>query len=323
MGRGRPNHSDHVREIALSGSAAAKSRLAASWHRSMVKHGLDPEEHRRPNVVTDGDLRQRKDRNARFLSVTAPRLDALYALVAQSGCGVLLTDAEGVVLDRRCSDADADVFQDWGLMAGADWSEAAEGTNGIGTCLTEERHLIIDRDEHFHARNTAMSCMDAPIYGPDGRIVAALDVSSARADQTEGYNKLIGATVSQFARTMEADFFRACFPDARVVVAGREDDSDAVLLAVDADDLVIGATRGARRTFGLTSIGDIAPVPARDLLGQRAEPEEGQSGFDRAERAALKRALARSGGNVSAAARALGIGRATMYRRMNRLGLDG
>ncbi len=38
-------------------------------------------------------------------------------------------------------------------------------------------------------------------------------------------------------------------------------------------------------------------------------------------RAELHRALARAGGNVSAAARELGIGRATFYRKMKALGL--
>ncbi|KPP93619.1 MAG: Transcriptional activator of acetoin/glycerol metabolism [Rhodobacteraceae bacterium HLUCCA08] len=319
MGGPVPHHPDRVLQVALSGSAAARSRLAASWRRSIEKHGLDPAEHRRPNTVSDSDLAARRAGLERFLTVTAPKLDALFALVGQSGCGVLLTDATGVVLDQRCSDGDADTFRAWGLWTGADWSEASEGTNGIGTCLAERRRLTIHRDEHFHARNTAMSCMDAPIHGPEGQIIAALDVSSARADQTEGFNRLIGAATAQFARAIEADFFRLSYRDARIVVAEAEDDSEAVLLAVDGDDLVVGATRGARRAFGLAATGAIVPRPARDLLGR---DEGGPSGFERAERAAVKRALARSGGNVSAAARALGIGRATLYRRMKRLGLD-
>ena len=40
-----------------------------------------------------------------------------------------------------------------------------------------------------------------------------------------------------------------------------------------------------------------------------------------AERAELQRPLARTDGNMSAAARDLGIGRATLYRRLKRLGL--
>ena len=42
------------------------------------------------------------------------------------------------------------------------WSESAEGTNGIGTCLVEQRALIIHRDQHFFSRNTALSCTTAP-----------------------------------------------------------------------------------------------------------------------------------------------------------------
>ncbi|HMS95554.1 MAG TPA: helix-turn-helix domain-containing protein, partial [Tabrizicola sp.] len=50
--------------------------------------------------------------------------------------------------------------------------------------------------------------------------------------------------------------------------------------------------------------------------------EDGHSGLEGAERAAVIRALTRAEGNVSEAARALGLGRATLYRRMKRLGID-
>lgn len=310
------SHADMVAQ--QSRSPAATSALAASWRRSLLKHGLDPADRQRPERLPQRELASRRQAMGQFLRVAAPQLDQLYTIVCMSGCSVLLTDAEGVVLDQRVSDGDAAQFRDWGLWQGAEWSERAQGTNGIGTCLAEGRQVIIHRDEHFHTRNTGMSCMDAPIWGPDGRLLAALDVSSARADQTERYNRLIAAQVAQAARTIEAVFFRASFPGARIVVASDEmADQAAMLLAVDRDDLAIGATRAARRALGLEREGSIRPRPAADLLGRQDE----MRGFDKAERAAVARALARAEGNVSAAARALGIGRATMYRRMSRLGL--
>ncbi|WP_304617505.1 helix-turn-helix domain-containing protein [Paracoccus sp. (in: a-proteobacteria)] len=309
------SHADLVAE--QSQSKSATSALAASWRRSMMKHGLDPSDRRRPDRLSDAEIAQRRGQMQVFLDVAAPQLDQLYTLVCLSGCNVLLTDAQGIVLDQRVADGDAAQFRDWGLWTGNDWSEAAQGTNGIGTCLAEGRQVTIHRDEHFHTRNTAMSCMDAPIWGPDGRLAAALDVSSARADQTERYNRLIAAQVAQTARAIETMFFRASFPEARIVVAASDAADQAVLLAVDKDDLAIGATRAARRILGLEREGAIRPRPAADLLGR----QDDLTGFDKAERAAVMRALARADGNVSRAARALGVGRATLYRRMTRLGI--
>ena len=313
----RSQHVDRVVQTAQSGSAAARSRLAASWHRSLVQHGLDPGDRRGPNLHDEGTVRERRSALEQVMRVAAPKLDQLFGLIGNSGCGVLLCDAQGVVIDQRCADADADTFRSWGLWTGADWSEAAEGTNGIGTCLAEQRQVTIHRNEHFLARNTAMSCMDAPIFGPDGDVLAALDVSSARADQTEAFNRLIAAMVAQTARQIETDTFRASFPQARIIFADTDDSEAALLLAVDAHDIVVGATRAARRAFGLERKGPMSPRPASDLFGR-----EGPTGFEKAERAALIRALTRAGGNASAAAKALGIGRATLYRRMARLGID-
>jgi transcriptional regulator of acetoin/glycerol metabolism len=314
----RTRHADRVLETAQSPSAAARSQIAASWHRSALKHGLNPDERRAPERIEQAELDQRRAALEMFMRVAAPRLDALFSLVGQSGCAVLLTDSDGIVLDQRMAVGDAAAFESWGLAAGADWSEAREGTNGIGTCLTEKRRVIIHQGDHFFSRNTAMSCMDAPIYGADGAIVAALDVSSARADQTEGFNKLIAAQVAHTARAIEEANFRAAYASARILVPPSDDPEVATLLAVDSDDLVVGATRAARGAFGLAGSGPLIARPARDILGR----EDGPSGFERAERAAVIRAIARADGNVSQAARQLGVGRATLYRRMKRLGLD-
>ena len=309
------NHVDRVLETLSSGSAAARSRLAASWQRSARNHGLDPANTRGRDGLVHEDLAERKERAGAFLKVANPLVDNLFRMISHSGCGVLLTDADGIILEQRCAAADTDAFADWGLAAGRDWSEAAEGTNGIGTCLVEQRAVTIHRGDHFMARNIGMSCIDAPIFGPEGDLIGALDVSSARADQTEAYNRLMGAMVLQTAQTIETEVFRQTYVGKRIIVT---EGDGAALLAVDGDDIVVGATKAARRALGLVSSGTLAPRPAVDLIGRDGDG----AGLDRAEKAALARALARADGNVTAAARALGIGRATIYRLMKRHGLN-
>lgn len=283
-------HNENVIATVESPCAAAKSPIAASWRRSILAHGLSPEHSKKPKIHSQAFLTQRRRALEQLLIIAGPRLDRFFQLVGSSGCGIALTDRDGVIINHRFSDADVPVFEEWGLRSGADWSEAAEGTNGIGTCLAEQRAVTIHRDEHFFTRNIGMSCIDAPIYGDEGQIIAALDVSSARADQTKAINGIITAMVAQTALKIEADYFRANF---------------------------IGATRGARKAYGFVLEGSLPPMPAADLFGR----DDGATGFEKAERAAVVRALLRANNNVSVAARGLGVSRTTLYRRMKRLGL--
>ena len=311
----------HIEKVAVtveSSNAGARSRLAASWVRSIRKHGLDPARQSPPEYLTEAEIQKRKHLVGRVAKIAVSKLDQLFSLVGNSGCCVLLTDCQGVVIDHRFHDVDAQAFQNWGLGLGADWSEAAQGTNGIGTCLTEQREVIIHRDQHFMASNIGMSCIDAPVYGPEGEIVAALDVSSARADHTGAMNGMIAELVRQAARSIETDTFQDKFNDARVIVVN--DASEGVsLLATNTDDIVIGATRAARRKFDLETSGELKPVPLSDLIGR----DNASKGFERAQSAAITRALVRADHNVSLAARELGVSRATLYRRMKRFGING
>lgn len=310
-------HTDKVFATMESSQSAARSRIAASWRRSLERHGLDPSSKLTQNMETEAELNQRRERSGQLRNVATVELDRLFSLVGASGCTVVLTDTEGVILDQRCSDADAPYFASWGLQPGANWSEQHEGTNGIGTCLVEERHLIVHRDQHFMSRNTAMSCIDSPIYGANGELIGALDVSSARVDQTEGFNKLISATVAQTARQIESQNFRTTFDKERIVIAGAEGTDQNALVAVNGDDVIVGATRSARKLFGWKLTGTVKPVAATDLF----VGEGTHQGLERGEQAALVKAITRANGNMSEAAKALGIGRATLYRRMKRLGL--
>jgi transcriptional regulator of acetoin/glycerol metabolism len=311
----RSNHSDRVLESVQSGEDAAYSPVAASWLRCFARHKLDPGLNRTGAERDSLRLSQQMDYHGRLVRVATSRLEDLLRMIGHSGRAVFLTDSDGLVLLGRARAADEDLFDRAGLVSGADWSEAAQGTNGIGTCLTEGRPVIIHRDQHYLTQNTAMSCIDAPIFGPDGGLAAALDVSSARADDSEGFNQLMAAMVSKVAFQIETDLFRDAFTGRRIVQVDNTDATPA-LVAVDRDDVVVGATRAARRRFGLTMVDALRPVPLKDLSG------ESPLGLNGAERAAIVQALTRNSGNASAAARELEMGRATLYRRMKRLGIQ-
>jgi transcriptional regulator of acetoin/glycerol metabolism len=313
-GRTPVGHADRV-QAAVESNAPARSALAASWRRSSALHRLDPAERGPPRRLSAGELRVARERVELLVHAAQASLDRLFQAVGGVGCCVLLADCEGVPVERRGAAADDPTFEGWGLWNGTVWSEAAEGTNGIGTCIVEQRPLTIHRDQHFFTRNTDLSCTTAPIFNHEGRLAAALDVSSCRADLTEAFVGLIAVAVQDAARRIEAETFRLAFPAARVLVAPGADKGGGGLIAVDGDDLVIGATRAARQALGLTAERLARPVPSADLFGIA------DGDLDAAERGVLQRALARAGGNVSAAAQALGISRATLYRKLNRLGL--
>src|SRR5579864_2309229 len=254
-------------EAAIASGQAAKSALVASWRRSSRLHQLDPTGRRPPLRLTEAELKLARERAGPLLMAACNPLDRLHQALSANGCCVLLADGRGVPVDRRGAAGDDATFESWGLWIGALWSEEHEGTNGIGTCLVEQRALTIDREQHFFSRNTALSCTAAPIYDHDAKLAGVLDVSSCRADRTDAFTGLIDLAVSEAARRIEAELFRQAFAGARIVLTQGGEGHCGGLLAIDADDLVIGASRSARVLLGIAPEAVSRSVPAADLLG--------------------------------------------------------
>ncbi len=310
-------HAEKVLASVECKQSAARSRIVASWSRSALHYGLDPSLRRSQEVETLSELSTRREKSDLLLHVAGKQLDQLFNLVGASGCSVVLTDREGYILDQRSRSAESHDFAGWGLLPGANWSEGREGTNGIGTCLAEQRNVIIHRDQHFFPKNIDMTCIGSPIYGSLGELLGALDVSSARVDKTESMNSLLANTVEQAAKQIEAANFCAAYAGERIVIVGASSGNNCALVAINSDDCIVGATRGARKIMGWACDGELQPVAATDFFDDTGDLR----GFNRAERTAVVKAITRANGNISNAAKALGVGRATLYRRMKRLGI--
>ena len=317
--RNETAHAERVYASAQQKSAAASSPIIASWHRCMAMYRLAPEEARTPMRLTDQEFLQARERSALLIAEAADELDRLFLTVGKAGCCLLLTDSNGVALERRGAVGEDKDFRSLGLWTGAVWTEASVGTNGIGTAIADERSVTIYRDQHFLSSNISLSCTTAPIRDHRGRLAAALDISTCREDVNEMALAILSQAVRDAAMRIETNLFRSAFPGARFVMVPSGASPSTALLAVDKDDLILGATRAARLALKLDDIIIQAGLPASDALHEDRS-DEGADLME-AERAALRRVLSRTNGNVSQAALQLGISRATMHRKMKRLAL--
>ncbi|CDZ29765.1 GAF domain-containing protein [Neorhizobium galegae] len=312
-------HAGHVYTSAQQNSAAASSPIVASWRRCMTMHQLAPEDERAPLRLTDHEFRRACEQSEQLIKDATDELDRLFATVGKAGCCLLLTDRNGIALERRGNAGDDKEFNDLGLWTGSIWTEASIGTNGIGTALADERAVAIFRDQHFYCSNIRLSCTTAPIRDHRGQLAAALDISTCRDDVNEMTLSILSQTVRDSALRIELNIFRSAFSGARFLMVPSGVNSGAALLAVDRHDLVLGATRAARLALKLDDRQIAAGVPAADALHE-SRATNGDALLD-AERAALLRALTRTNGNVSRAAMDLGMSRATLHRKMKKLDL--
>lgn len=174
------------------------------------------------------------------------------------------------------------------------------------------------REQHFRTRHTSLTCTVSPLFDAAGRLAGALDISSFRPDPTGTVLPLVMEATRDAARRIEARCFRQTYAQALIISLAEADQEASVpLLALDEDKRVVGATRGARNLLGI----DDADLSAGLALPAMPDDAATPGALLQAERSVLAGALATMQGNVSAAAQALGISRATMHRKLKTLGL--
>jgi transcriptional regulator of acetoin/glycerol metabolism len=159
-----------------------------------------------------------------------------------------------VILNCVTAPAERKIFERSGLWLGADWSEACEGTNGIGTCLVERQALTIHQDEHFRGRHTGLTCSASPVFDPHGELLAVLDVSSARHDVSRQSQFHTMALVNLSAKMIESCYFLRCFDNQWLLRFHLQAESVGLfsegLLAFDGEGRISAVNQSALNLLG-------------------------------------------------------------------------
>jgi transcriptional regulator of acetoin/glycerol metabolism len=334
-----------------------KQRIERSWRRCLDEHSLDPSRHRLAPVVDSAELRRRRISTAACYDIVRAQMLLMSRAFTRSAA-IVFTDTDGVILFCIGESSFMAQAQRAGLRLGAVWSESEQGTNGMGTCLIERAPVVVEQQAHFLVQHAALTCFAAPILDPRGNLVGALDISSNYPLPKEPMLALLELAVTDVERRLlvqqSAGQSLLLFASRRAYV----DTALEGAVSFDDAGVITGANRTAIRWLGASAHQDLCGKSLHSLFGigkhlrelldgpfrcraalqaqgpthyhcrivsatatrpaSAVPPASMRAAVGSAERNLLLAALQRSHWNVSQAARALRIGRKTLYRKMHK-----
>ncbi|MCB1918235.1 MAG: sigma-54-dependent Fis family transcriptional regulator [Rhodocyclaceae bacterium] len=251
-------HAHRIYEVVDRGSRGETSDLvASSWVRCLKDYRLDPSRPSRPQVLDKAILAERCARCADLIDCAKLEMTTLYQQLGDTDLAVVLVDTDGVILHMVASpDFSQDVSR-MGLRVGAVWSEAEVGTNGMGTCLVSGEPVAVRQHEHFFAEFTSLTCSAVPIFDPEGKLTAALDVTSRSQLMQQHSLVLLGMTAQMIENRLLDRRYRDAFP---VHFHSRPEFVYTLhegVLEVGRDGEIQAANRSALFQLGLRSVDDV------------------------------------------------------------------
>lgn len=212
------------------------------------------EEDRLPDLspVSPQRLREMRELNRRLCEHAAPIMEMLFEQIVSTRSIVVLTDTHGTILHSIGDDHFMERAQQIALAPGVNWSEAAKGTNAVGTALYDEAPTVVHGGEHYVRANRFLTCSAAPIFDHAGQVLGVLDVTGDH----RSYHPHTLAMVAMSARLIENHWFSDRFRHGlRLHFTARPEALGTVregMVAVSPDGAILGANRAALDQLGLS-----------------------------------------------------------------------
>ena len=246
-----------------------RAEIDASWRRSL-SHGVHFNSKHELALESTASLELLLASNRLLIDAATPEIDYLAAQQGKEGLIILANaDATILALEGRADELKGSVLQD--IALGACWSEAARGTNALGTALVDARPTLIDCGEHFLDRLSPFSCTSVPIHSPHGELLGVLDLTrEGPLGRVQDSTALLCMAVTQ----IESRVFNATYPD-QIVLAfhSRRQYLESAwqgLLALDLTGKILAVSAHACQLLG---------APRAGLVGRRCEEFLGIDGL--------------------------------------------
>jgi len=242
--------------------------IQASWNRCVQEYRLEPCMRRSVERVTDQNVREIRSRMEEILFESDSIVEHLRGVARDADYCLLLSDATGIVVQGYADTSASRELAEDGLATGSRWNENMVGTNGIGTCIVSRRPVTVAGQAHYNHTLKGFTCTAAPIFAPDGSVIAVLDFSG-RSVANSSECSFAQHIVREAAQSISTSLFRKCHQNSCIVALSRELESMPLalnaLIATDEQGRLLGATQEALSFLGVAELADLGGLQIQDL----------------------------------------------------------
>ncbi|KAB2383062.1 sigma-54-dependent Fis family transcriptional regulator [Bacillus toyonensis] len=153
-------------------------RISESWHRCKQAN-VNPHTNKGQKISSSNIFQEQKKKSEIFLDIALPQIQNMRKTIDELQMMALLIDPDGYVLSLSGNKQTLKRAKHINFIEGVKWTEAAVGTNAIGTALEIEEAIMISGTEHYSVASHSWSCAAAPIHNDDGKLIGVLDFSCA------------------------------------------------------------------------------------------------------------------------------------------------
>ncbi|EJQ94408.1 hypothetical protein IGW_02128 [Bacillus cereus ISP3191] len=151
-------------------------RISESWYRCKQAN-VNPHMNKGRKILSSNIFQDQKKKSEIFLDIAIPQIQNMRKTIDELQMMALLIDPDGYVLSLSGNEQTLKRAKHINFIEGVKWTEAAVGTNAIGTALEIEEAIMISGTEHYSVASHSWSCAAAPIHNDDGKLIGVLDFS--------------------------------------------------------------------------------------------------------------------------------------------------
>ncbi|PES74420.1 sigma-54-dependent Fis family transcriptional regulator [Bacillus cereus] len=151
-------------------------RISESWYRCKQAN-VNPHTNKGQKILSSDIFQDQKKKSEIFLDIAIPQIQNMRKTIDELQMMALLIDPDGYVLSLSGNQQTLKRAKHINFIEGVKWTEAAVGTNAIGTALEIEEAIMISGTEHYSVASHSWSCAASPIHNDDGKLIGVLDFS--------------------------------------------------------------------------------------------------------------------------------------------------